>query len=87
MFHYSPVSYSYAPAPISTNPRGRYIHSLAEVRAAEANYLAAEARQREEEALVRRLEEIQLWKQEEVLRTPYQFHVAPRTPELDAYKA
>ncbi|THU89433.1 hypothetical protein K435DRAFT_969091 [Dendrothele bispora CBS 962.96] len=46
----------------SLNPRDRYLAALAEAKAAEADYLAAEALQQEEEALRRRLEEIQLQK-------------------------
>ncbi|KAG6919560.1 hypothetical protein DXG01_004223 [Tephrocybe rancida] len=75
MFHYTPASrlpssYSYSPAPVN-NPRDRYLAALAEAKAAEADFLTAEAAQREEDDLRRRLEEIQHRKQEQLFRSPY----------------
>ncbi|KAG6907478.1 hypothetical protein DXG01_008768 [Tephrocybe rancida] len=79
-------SYPYAP-PGLTSPRDRYLTALAEVKAAQANYLAAEAAEREEEAPARRLQEIQTRKRENILRSPYQAQSAPRFSELGTYQA
>ncbi|KAJ7356743.1 hypothetical protein DFH08DRAFT_849924 [Mycena albidolilacea] len=60
MFHHS---YSSAPSyrtPVSQiNPREKYLAALAEAKAAEAEYLAAERLQQEEDQLRQRLEQIQ----------------------------
>ncbi|KAG5729782.1 hypothetical protein E4T56_gene972 [Termitomyces sp. T112] len=75
MFHYIPASnltsYAY-PSPLS-NPRDRYLAALAEAKAAEADYLAADAARREEDDLRRRLAEIQHRKQENSLTSRYDF--------------
>ncbi|KAG6812056.1 hypothetical protein H0H92_004587 [Tricholoma furcatifolium] len=59
MFHYAtlPRSYSYSSVPL--DPRDRYLAALASARATETEYLAAEAAQREEVHLRRRLQELQ----------------------------
>ncbi|KAJ7785805.1 hypothetical protein B0H16DRAFT_1488080 [Mycena metata] len=75
MFSYrSPV---YAPVPTTTptvNPREKYLAALAEAKAAEAEYLAAERLQQEEAALRTRLEQIQALKapQAPVYQSPFQ---------------
>ncbi|KAG6851669.1 hypothetical protein C0991_007174, partial [Blastosporella zonata] len=71
MFYYIPPSslpssYSYSPA-----PRDRYLAALAEVKAAKSEFLAAEAAQREEDQLRRRLQEIQYREQDQLFRSPY----------------
>ncbi|KAJ7151516.1 hypothetical protein C8R46DRAFT_1357758 [Mycena filopes] len=48
--------------PTNTNPREKYLAALAEAKAAEAEYLAAERLQQEEDALRTRLEQIQALK-------------------------
>lgn len=60
MFHYAPLV---TRTSLSVNPREKYLAALADAKAAEAEYLAAESVQLEEQALRRRLEEIQLQKQ------------------------
>ncbi|KAF8061014.1 hypothetical protein FPV67DRAFT_1423604 [Lyophyllum atratum] len=84
-----PTTFAYSPAPLTT-PRDRYLAALAEAKAAETEYLAAEAVQREEDALRRRLEDIQLQKQDQELllrsrygRTPH--HSSHSLSELGAY--
>ncbi|GLB36524.1 putative BAG domain containing protein [Lyophyllum shimeji] len=59
-----PSAFSYPTMPLSA-PRDRYLAALAQAKAAEAEYVAAEAVQQEEDALRRRLEEIRLRKREE----------------------
>ncbi|KAJ7748549.1 hypothetical protein DFH07DRAFT_565748 [Mycena maculata] len=49
-------------SPRTTNPREKYLAALAEAKAAEAEYLAAERLQQEEDSLRQRLEQIQLLK-------------------------
>ncbi|KAJ7071398.1 hypothetical protein C8F01DRAFT_1110386 [Mycena amicta] len=49
--------------PYQTNPRDKYLAALANVKAAEAEYLAAERLQQEEDALRHRLQQIQALKQ------------------------
>jgi hypothetical protein len=76
MFHYTPTrqnnDYTYRPQALS--PRDKYLAAVAEAKAAEAEYLAAEAVQQEEAALRRRLQEIQLQKQQpESLLAPYSY--------------
>ncbi|KAG6823075.1 hypothetical protein H0H92_011488 [Tricholoma furcatifolium] len=66
-------SYSHYPTShlhtlVGINARERYIDALEEVRAAEANYLAAEAARRKEEIVARRLAQIEMRKQAELLR-------------------
>ncbi|KAG6891098.1 hypothetical protein C0995_014188 [Termitomyces sp. Mi166 len=74
MFHYIPASsiatYPYSSSYLS-NSRDRYFAALAEAKAAEADYLAAETARREEDELCRRLADIQQRKQERLLRSRY----------------
>ncbi|KAJ7225990.1 hypothetical protein GGX14DRAFT_423366, partial [Mycena pura] len=71
MFHSSP--YYRSPIP---NPREKYLAALADARAAEAEYLAAERLQQEEDSLRQRLEQIQRLKQ----------HDAPQPLAFDSYR-
>ncbi|KAJ7655285.1 hypothetical protein DFH06DRAFT_1414091 [Mycena polygramma] len=69
------------------NPREKYLAALAEAKAAEAEYLAAEKLQQEEEALRQRLDQIQHLKQQQQQQpapspyyTPAQAHFPQPTP-------
>jgi len=64
MFHYTHHHTDFLRThPLSIDPRERYLAAVADAKAAEAEYFAAESIQREEQVLRRRLEEIQLQKQ------------------------
>ncbi|KAK7064644.1 BAG domain-containing protein [Favolaschia claudopus] len=59
-YYPSPTGYSYrTPASPVANPREKYLAALAEAKAAEAEYLAAERLQQEEDELRQRLDQIQ----------------------------
>ncbi|TFK36779.1 hypothetical protein BDQ12DRAFT_685871 [Crucibulum laeve] len=57
--------------PASSTPRDRYLHALADARAAEAQYLASEALRREEEVLRLRLHRLEVLKEQEALSNAY----------------
>ncbi|KAJ6501583.1 hypothetical protein C8R47DRAFT_232726 [Mycena vitilis] len=87
-YYRSPVT---APA---LNPREKYLAALAEAKAAEAEYLAAEKLQQEEEALRQRLDQIQHLKQQQQQQqqpapnpyyTPAQAHFAQPSPPFPQY--
>ncbi|KAF5361614.1 hypothetical protein D9758_007355 [Tetrapyrgos nigripes] len=69
----------------SFTPRDRYLSALAEAKAAEADYLAAEAIQREEDGLRRRLEEIELQKRRSQLSNPYHSYSSYEHPHPSSY--
>ena len=81
MFHFTPTSSLHArlPAPAyrtaqPLTPRDRYLAAVAEAKSAEAEYLAADAAQREEARLLRQLEELKLRRQRDeelLLRSRY----------------
>ncbi|KAG6831992.1 hypothetical protein H0H92_006027, partial [Tricholoma furcatifolium] len=82
MYSYSHFPTSYPDTLVSISARERYLGALEEVRAAEANYLAAEAARREEEIIARRLAQIEMRRQAELLRAAnyidlYQADYAP----------
>ncbi|KAJ7022053.1 hypothetical protein C8F04DRAFT_247379 [Mycena alexandri] len=75
----SPV---YAPVPTTTtvNPREKYLAALAEAKAAEAEYLAAERLQQEEDALRTRLEQIQALRAPQAQAPAYQHQAQYQSP-------
>lgn len=77
--YFTPIEYLSQP---QLDPRTRYLTALQQVRAAEAEYLAAEAIQREEAALRQRLYEIQLQKPARYGGINIQQQVAPIRTEV-----
>ncbi|KAF8170294.1 hypothetical protein K438DRAFT_1982808 [Mycena galopus ATCC 62051] len=81
MFHQSSYPSTFYGTPISraqtqTNPREKYLAALANAQAAEAEYLAAEQLQQEEDQLRQRLEQIQSLRQHQ---QPGAYYAQPQT--------
>ncbi|KAF7360367.1 BAG domain-containing protein [Mycena venus] len=92
MFHHSyPSAFASYRSPISqptqVNPRDKYLAALAEAKAAEAEYLAAERLQQEEDGLRQRLEQIQRLKHQPTSApSAYYTHTPAATLDLDALR-